>query len=271
MPGSISPDALNRLVRQGRETSFLIVDVRAESTYALDHIPGAVNLPASGIATHSFDPETWDTLIFYCRNGVRSKAAACIAEENGFPGHRIFNLSGGMAAYSGEILLDAPVVFTFPDRMSPAALLKTAVNLEKGASLFYRHITPRFSRTPVHPCLSGMAVTEEAHARIVYDALAPLAGERRSFEVMFHSCPGDIVEGGKPMAAHLKAVEQAGNSRPEAILELALEMEYAAYDLYKNRAAAHAGTGRAVFADLAQAEKSHIADILACIDFMTNS
>jgi rhodanese-related sulfurtransferase/rubrerythrin len=268
MPGYISPEALDRLIRKGREQSFLLVDVRPPSAYALDHIPGAVNLPAPEIDDHTFDVDAWDNLIFYCRNGIRSKVAACIAEENGFPGDRVFNLSGGINAYAGEILLDMPVLSVFQEEMSLADLMEKAVNLEKGACRFYREITPLFEGTPAHDYLSGMENTEIAHARTIFNTLAPLVEDPRSFDAVFEACKGDLLEGGRSTAEALSLMTDSCGNRREAILDFALDMEFSAYDLYKNRGAGRAGAAGDLFIALAQAEKTHIADILKCIDII---
>ncbi|MCG8619042.1 MAG: hypothetical protein MI802_22695 [Desulfobacterales bacterium] len=271
MPGYLSPEALDQLIRKGKEQSFLLVDVRPPSAYALDHIPGAVNLPASEIDDHAFDADAWGTLVFYCRNGIRSKVAACIAEENGFPGERVFNLSGGMNAYAGEILLDMPALSIFPEEMSLADLMVKAVNLEKGAGRFYREISPLFEGTPAHVYLSGMEKTEIAHARTIYNTLAPLVKEQRSFSAVFEACKGDLVEGGRSTAEALALMTESCGNRREAILDFALDMEFAAYDLYKNRGAKRVRVAGDLFISLAQAEKTHIADILKCIDIIEQS
>lgn len=56
----------------------VIVDVRTPSEYAEKHIPGAVNIPNEDIGAQK--PAGLDdldeTLIVYCRTGVRSKQAA---------------------------------------------------------------------------------------------------------------------------------------------------------------------------------------------------
>ncbi|HCY86536.1 MAG TPA: hypothetical protein DHV36_15490 [Desulfobacteraceae bacterium] len=268
MPGYLSPDELDRLIRKGRERSFLLVDVRPTGVYALDHIPGAINLPASEIDDHSFDADTWDSLVFYCRNGIRSKVAACIAEENGFPGDRVFNLSGGIAAYTGEILLDMPELSTFPKDMPLAELMERAVNLEKGACRFYRKITPLFEDTQAYPYLRGMADTEIAHARAIFNTLAPLVGDSRAFDAVFASCKGGFLEGGRSTDETLALMAKSCGNRLEAILDFALDMEFSAYDLYKNRGAESSGAAGDLFIALAQAEKTHIADILTCIDLV---
>lgn len=60
------------------EGGVVLVDVRTPSEYAEAHIPGAINIPNESISSQQ--PAGLDdleeTLIVYCRSGVRSKEAA---------------------------------------------------------------------------------------------------------------------------------------------------------------------------------------------------
>lgn len=267
MPGYISPEQLELLIRRGRERRFVLIDVRPVREFSLDHIPGAVNIPLSGLDTSVSDVEEYDQVVFYCRNGVRSKVAALIASEAGLPDSRIFHLHGGMAAYFGEILLDMPRLEIFPDDMPLDKVLDTAIQLEKGAWIFYRNAAPIFKNTPAHTVMLGMQDAEEGHARMIFELIRKLDPGGPSFDTVFRKCRGDILEGGKNISEIQNAFGAATAENRSDILDFALDMEYAAYDLYKNSAFKFADHhAEKIFVALAQAEKTHIADILACID-----
>ena len=75
----------------------LLLDVRSEAEFAAGHLPGAVNVPVSPLATRL------DTLgdqrrpgVVYCARGVRSTRAASLLHEAGFS--RVLNL-GVMSAW----------------------------------------------------------------------------------------------------------------------------------------------------------------------------
>ena len=267
MTGFISPEELEALVRQGREASFVIIDVRTPREYALDHIPGAVNIPVSGIETHELILDPCDRLVFYCRNGMRSKVAAFIASEAGVPENRIFNLTGGMAGYTGEILLDMPRLEILSGAMSLDELLNAAMNLEKGAYLFYEMAAPLFEGTPVHPVMVKMGETEVGHARKIFNTLDHPDKGSPSFEEAFQACCGDILEGGKSRVDMEVFLSGITAERRLEVLEFALDMEFSAYDLYKNWALTlPEARAKTLFISLVQAEKEHISDIIRCLD-----
>lgn len=72
----------------------VIVDVRTPSEYADGHIPGAVNVPNEEIGAEP--PAELDdldeTLIVYCRTGVRSKQAADKLVEMGY--QSVYDMGG---------------------------------------------------------------------------------------------------------------------------------------------------------------------------------
>lgn len=72
----------------------VVVDVRTATEYAEKHIPGAVNIPNEDIGTQQ--PAGLDdleeTLIVYCRTGVRSKQAADKLVEMGY--RNVYDMGG---------------------------------------------------------------------------------------------------------------------------------------------------------------------------------
>ncbi len=78
----------------GREAVDL-VDVRDQNEFEAGHLLGARNIP---LETLRDDPEKYLThgkaLVFICKKGVRSLAAAKLADRFGY--ERVHNLDGGM-------------------------------------------------------------------------------------------------------------------------------------------------------------------------------
>lgn len=67
------------------EGGVTVVDVRTQQEYADGHVPGAVNIPNEDITTTPPDGlNKDDTLIVYCRTGVRSKQASDKLVSMGF-------------------------------------------------------------------------------------------------------------------------------------------------------------------------------------------
>ncbi|MBM4344901.1 MAG: rhodanese-like domain-containing protein [Deltaproteobacteria bacterium] len=70
-----------------------LIDVRTEAEFAMGAVPGAVNIPvqfiAQGIDQHA---QTGDTLVLYCKSGMRSDLAAKVLRGMGFA--KAYNLGG---------------------------------------------------------------------------------------------------------------------------------------------------------------------------------
>lgn len=76
---------------------------------------------------------------------------------------------------------------------------------------------------------------EVTHTRMVYKHLGPCSGEPGGpppFETLYASMRGDIIEGGRPLAELEPWIEDARRGGCVELAELALELEFNAYDLY---------------------------------------
>ncbi len=146
-------------------------------------------------------------------------------------------------------------------------LLLTAMDLEKGAWRFYTYILDNISVGPIIPTLEKLPKAEIAHARTVYGFWEKAASTPIAFDQLYESLKGDILEGGESLVevmGYLKNIEENPCLR---ILELAIHMEYAAFDLYKTMAEQEKDqTIRDSFLSIAQAEKSHMRMLIRALD-----
>lgn len=76
----------------------VLLDVREAEEFAAGHIPGAVNLPLSRIASADVDKST--PLFVYCLRGSRSLRAVAALRSMGYADVRSI---GGITAYRGEL------------------------------------------------------------------------------------------------------------------------------------------------------------------------
>lgn len=269
----LTAEQLKQLMAGSKENAFLIVDVRQASEYRLDHIPGAVNIPLGEV---EFDPFVFDEkrkVIFYCRNGCRSKVAAVIAADSGLEKENIFHLRGGVNAYTGEILLDIPRVDHFPSGMRLVEILERAINFEKGAFLFYDRVKLIFKGTPLYETMVSMSQAEVGHAKIIFKVLDALEPSGLSFERIFDICLGDILEGGKPIGEIEKFLEAVSPENRVDIIEFAIELEFCAYDLYKVMSEKLGeklkdAELKNMFLTLAEAEKNHLSMLINCLELL---
>jgi rhodanese-related sulfurtransferase len=85
--------------RLDRGDKFLLVDVREESEYAKDHLPGAIHL-GKGIIERDIEervPELNAPLVLYCGGGYRSALAADNLQKMGYT--NVLSMDGGIRGW----------------------------------------------------------------------------------------------------------------------------------------------------------------------------
>jgi len=82
--------------RMDRGDKFLLVDVREESEFAKDHLPGAIHL-GKGIIERDIEarvPDLIAEMILYCGGGFRSALAADNLQKMGYK--NVISMDGGI-------------------------------------------------------------------------------------------------------------------------------------------------------------------------------
>lgn len=82
--------------RMDRGDKFLLVDVREESEYAKDHLPGAVHM-GKGVIERDIEmrvPDVNTEMILYCGGGFRSALAADNLQRMGYT--NVISMDGGI-------------------------------------------------------------------------------------------------------------------------------------------------------------------------------
>ena len=82
--------------RMDRRDKFILVDVREESEYAKDHLPGAIHL-GKGVIERDIEagvPELNAEMILYCGGGFRSALAADNLQKMGYT--NVISMDGGI-------------------------------------------------------------------------------------------------------------------------------------------------------------------------------
>jgi len=85
--------------RMDRGDKFLLVDVREESEFAKDHLPGAVHL-GKGVIERDIEarvPELNTEMILYCGGGYRSALAADNLQKMGYT--NVISMDGGIRGW----------------------------------------------------------------------------------------------------------------------------------------------------------------------------
>ncbi|HXM21570.1 MAG TPA: rhodanese-like domain-containing protein [Terriglobales bacterium] len=82
-----------------RREKFVLIDVREESEYAADHLPGAVHL-GKGIIERDVEdrvPDQNTPLVLYCGGGFRSALAADNLQKMGYT--QVLSMDGGIRGW----------------------------------------------------------------------------------------------------------------------------------------------------------------------------
>ena len=93
----ISIDEVKQRLDRGEE--FLLVDVREESEFAKDHLPGAIHL-GKGVIERDIEgrvPDLNTPLVLYCGGGFRSAMAADNLQKMGYS--NVLSMDGGVRGW----------------------------------------------------------------------------------------------------------------------------------------------------------------------------
>jgi rubrerythrin len=198
-------------------------------------------------------------------------AAALMAAEEG-ASDQIYNLAGGIMAWDGKTLPDFPRVQIFGEVDDPAAALWAAMDLEKGALRFYQAALDRFGDGPAADVLSELAKAERVHARTVYTFWGKTQTDPLEFDPLFDGLKGEILEGGRSFEEAMDALEGIETDGFLRLMEVALDIEYAAYDLYRVMVERfESEDAKNAFTAIAQAEKGHMRKIVEAIGRFSTS
>lgn len=88
--------------RLDRGDKFVLIDVREESEYAKDHLPGARHL-GKGIIERDIEnavPDTKAEMVLYCGGGFRSALAADNLQKMGYS--NVISMDGGVREWRGK-------------------------------------------------------------------------------------------------------------------------------------------------------------------------
>jgi len=85
--------------RMDRGDKFVLVDVREDSEWAADHLPGAIHL-GKGVIERDIEktvPDTNTEVVLYCGGGFRSALAADNLQKMGYK--NVISMDGGVRGW----------------------------------------------------------------------------------------------------------------------------------------------------------------------------
>ncbi|MGD9949218.1 MAG: rhodanese-like domain-containing protein [Desulfobulbus sp.] len=255
----INVDRLREYMARRQESDYVLVDVRQPDEYVQGHIPGSVLIPLGEIPERMNELPVDKDVVVYCRSGKRSRGAALFIASRPYVAATVFNMTGGILAWNGHLLPATPNLKVFDLEGSEQEILYRAMDLEKGADRFYTALRQRYQAVAWADSLAALAGAEEAHARLIYKQWAAGATNPPPFDAVYEQLAGNIVEGGYTCAALLASLEEQPLEPCRSTLEMALTVEYTAYDLSRNIAHRFQGSPlEEMFNVIAEAEKEHM-------------
>lgn len=189
-----------------QEKNYILVDVRLPEEYEDEHIAGAMLMPLGDLSNRLTELPDDRDIVFYCNSGRRSRIASLFATSVPFSQKKAYNLLGGILTYFDRTIPDYPVFAAVDLGGGTEKLLQSAMNMERGTSLFYNAILKINGDAPFVGTIKKIARAEDAHARLLYRYLMKHKPTGPSFEDVYESLKGDVIEGGKRLDDQLAVI-----------------------------------------------------------------
>ncbi len=172
---------------------------------------------------------------------------------------RIYNLTGGILSWNDHAVPEFPKIAAFPLHGRPKDILYQAMDMERGTFFFYSQVLVRHKEQEFAHFIDLLARAEEGHARLIYRYYKQEYAQAEPFEILYDSLPGEVLEGGQSRQELRQFLDKKSDDPCLDIIEMAISIEYAAYDLYRNMADYFSGAPmEEAFLSIAQAEKEHM-------------
>ena len=256
---NVSQEWLKQYQAAHTESEYQLIDVRQPGEYSQGHIPGARLMPLDDVENRVAELPQEQDIVFYCRSGARSQAAAIIALDEIPSLQKVYNLMGGFMAWDGHALADFPKIEVFADNTSMSSLMYRSMDLEKAAQRFYIYMLEHSAGEPYAGTIDRLSKAEEAHARAIYKHWAVSVASPKPFDELYGALNGDVLEGGEPLLAVVERMDAAGDRSCIGLMELAMTIEVQAYDLYRTMAdRSSEPAAQEAFLSIAQMEKKHM-------------
>ncbi len=266
---------LKKYIAEHNENDYAIIDVRQPEEYKQAHIPGAKLIALPVLVTETIPLPDTGNLIFTCHSGSRSRTAALFAASITRKDQKIFNLTGGITGWYGKTISGTPKVQLLSNNDDFDEIMFSAMDLEKGAWNYYKTILEKFPNTPFQNAIEYLSLAEADHAEALYHIIKRRKSELGEtgipgFDDMFSGMKGDILEGGMSLIDAVKKLDSIETDVEVNILEFALDIEYSAFDLYKNASQMIDDPDiKKILTGIANGEKSHMKKLAEAFSYVS--
>jgi sulfur-carrier protein adenylyltransferase/sulfurtransferase len=265
---SWSVQQLRDFLLEHHPDSLTLLDIRQATEFAAGHLPGAINIPLAELLERQGELDAQASLVVYCGNGMRSRAAAAALGHAGF--RAVHHLVGGLKAWGGIFAegLPADELRRFERFTLPAAHAALAWCLEEGTRSFYAEVADMVRDAELTALFRDLVAAEEHHKATLLAVYEALRGASAASD--FPQCEiGEVAEEGYMEGGMtvIEAVDWARRQPAGRILELAMAVETNALDryLFLHRQLPDENSRR-VFEVLADEERRHLKRLAAVLE-----
>jgi sulfur-carrier protein adenylyltransferase/sulfurtransferase len=227
----IDADTARTYMKEHKEGSYTLLDVRQPAEYERTHIPAAklIPLPRLSDDLDALDPKK--PVIVYCAVGGRSRVAAQMLAGYGFD--KVYNLNGGINAWNG-------ITATGPEELNldlvrgdetPIEIIKLAYRMETALGDFYRTISTMTADEELGSLASKLAAIEDRHKGFLVNLLETMDSSGISAAILKPEDKAFIMEGGFS-GQELIEKNRTLLSSVSHVLDLSMMIEAQALDLY---------------------------------------
>ncbi|MFC1910075.1 rhodanese-like domain-containing protein, partial [Chloroflexota bacterium] len=210
---------------------YLLLDVREPEEYEANHIAGAFLIPMGELEARQNELNRSKKIILYCRSGHRSMAAAIVLCGLGFD--NLHHLSGGIMQWTYSTIAGAhekePLLI--PLSLEVHDIFVLAIKLERGSCDFYNRATEKVKEPEIKQLFQMLASYESEHLHRLYQQASDVITGFPTLDSIMENVDIVHMEGGIEINPVLFKLETGLSGEIDA-LEISLEKEYMAYDLY---------------------------------------
>lgn len=98
---TVSPTELVARLNDADRPAPVLLDVREPWEFAICHIAGALTMPMATVPARQQELDPDQEIVVVCHHGMRSAQVCMFLERQGFG--RVFNLTGGVAAWASDV------------------------------------------------------------------------------------------------------------------------------------------------------------------------
>lgn len=257
---TMTAEEVREFINKRGPEEYALVDVRQPKEYERSHLPGARLIPVAELPERLRELDPAKPTITYCAAGVRSRAAASMLQTEGFA--TVHSMMGGMSAWEGLAAAGPPDagMAVFAGKATVQELITVAWTLEEGTGRFYAALAKDIRDSDAKKLFQDLVAAEEKHKA----SLARLHRELAGAELAPAAAGGAIMEGGVPVS---EAIAWAQGKDAAAVLDLAISLEAASYDLYiKMGRIVTDGKAQEMFRHIVAEERQHLGRMADLLD-----